>query len=1287
MPYNQPASTSSANFGTYYDIAGNQTLNTFQGPVTVQNNNFPNQYPNEHGTLIRELRDRLSPSNFSGDNRPQCLENTRKHTLQSINEWVNAGGYPNVLLLIGAAGTGKSTIATTIAGTYQEIGQLGCYLFFLRGSSDPGNVLQTIAYSLAVYNQSIASSLAQKLRNSGDIGPSGLKTKFEILLRNPLSTVATKVGAPVLIVLDALDECGTPELRQSLLNLFRDRLSTLPNNFRILITSRPDEDISSLISSPSYKIITLDQHSDESKLNVYTYIKHQFDQMRSSGKLKVPDDYEWDKSVQTLADSADGLFIWASTAVRFVSEERLYRSSCFRNLVSNANSLDLDELYTTILVRTLEWNEGNMKIFKNIFSLIFFAKRPLSDEEINEILDMDMDVTSNVLSYFRSLVRYEPGQPIMIYHTSFYDYLISYEGRPWHVDPKMQRAYITSKCLERMGDLLRYNICGIQSSYVLNKDVPDIDDRVTRYIPPFLKYICCNWAHHLQDVPYSQELRSQLLSFAHNQLLFWFEVLSLTRTFNDHVGPALLFAIGWVEKNDPELSSFLRDAYRQASTYLEPISKSVLQIYTSLLPLTKEESPMSLHYSKYADNAFQVKRIGRKPRNDCIKTIQVEQDLMDSSSKPSRLLLFSPDSTRILSGLGEDVCVWDATSGESIADLLAGNCKTNVLSAAYLPDGRYIIGISTDGIIRKWDVLTGCLVREEVIVKGQIDSEWITSAVFSPDRKSVVFGDSQGSIQVWDVDTGERDGQPLRGYTGYIRCLSFSSKRKYLASGSTYGTIIVWDMDKREVKTDSLRGHTRGVTTIDFSEDGNTIISGSEDENIYVWDVNSGEVLREIKCVSEVNSLTYSPNGHFILASGEKWMSMWNVVDAIAAPKVFQVDGSIWGASFSPDGSRFVSGSRVFSKGDFISRLFPTNVIQIWDATWSVEETEAKFGEQRQITLISSSPGGKFIASGSYDGSICLWNALTGELVKKIQLSFGVISVSFSPINEQLIAFGSWDGTVELWDITNDVTVTIGNHERAITSTAFSPSNEKRVASGSWDATICIWNIECSQLAVGPLRGHRDNVSAIAYSPDGTRLVSGSRDKTVRIWNSETGQLLSTLNRHSSWVNSVAYSFDGSRIVSGSDDKTIIVWDAQSGQIICGPINAADHVKSVCFSPDGKQMFSGSDDNTLRVWDALTGQSLFLPFRGHAYYVNSIYFFPNERRFATGSRDGTIRIWTLDTVPNDTIWRLRNDNWVVSESDKLMMWIPNDFHEYLCPYRNISIFNRPFYLKLHFGSE
>ena len=176
----------------------------------------------------------------------------------------------------------------------------------------------------------------------------------------------------------------------------------------------------------------------------------------------------------------------------------------------------------------------------------------------------------------------------------------------------------------------------------------------------------------------------------------------------------------------------------------------------------------------------------------------------------------------------------------------------------------------------------------------------------------------------------------------------------------------------------SFREHTERVTAVSFSSCGTKLVSGSKDKTILVWDVSTGEVLREIICKDEVCSVTYSPHGHFILAGGWGWMSMWNVADHTAAPKVFQVlvheDVCIMQASFSPDGSRFASAS--------------DDDIQIWDASWGVEETQTALEERELITSISLSPGGKFIVSGSDEGlpwdsgSICLWNLDTGELVK-----------------------------------------------------------------------------------------------------------------------------------------------------------------------------------------------------------------------------------------------------------------------------------------------------------------
>ena len=121
---------------------------------------------------------------------------------------------------------------------------------------------------------------------------------------------------------------------------------------------------------------------------------------------------------------------------------------------------------------------------------------------------------------------------------------------------------------------------------------------------------------------------------------------------------------------------------------------------------------------------------------------------------------------------------------------------------------------------------------------------------------------------------------------------------------------------------------------------------------------------------------------------------------------------------------------------------------------------------------------------------------------------------------------------------------------------------------------------------VHTLHGHIDNVTSVAYPPNGTHIVSGFLDKTIRVWNATTGQCVaSPFQGHTSRVTSVAYSPDGTHIVSGSWDKTIRVWNATTGQSVAGPFQGHTHyVTSVAFSPDGTHIVTGSLDHSMKVW-------------------------------------------------------------------------------------------------------
>ncbi|KAJ2935963.1 hypothetical protein H1R20_g1129, partial [Candolleomyces eurysporus] len=180
--------------------------------------------------------------------------------------------------------------------------------------------------------------------------------------------------------------------------------------------------------------------------------------------------------------------------------------------------------------------------------------------------------------------------------------------------------------------------------------------------------------------------------------------------------------------------------------------------------------------------------------------------------------------------------------------------------------------------------------------------------------------------------------------------------------------------------------------------------------------------------------------------------------------------------------------------------------------------------------------------------------------------SLTVNAVAISPDNKRVVS-GSFDGTLRIWDL---------------------ETGKQRIVSGSSDETIRIWDAATRAQVGEPLRGHESSVWSVAISPDGKRIVSGSDDHTIRIWDLETGaQVGEPLRGHTYEVYSVAISPDGKHIVSSSSDRTIRIWDLETGAQVGEPLRGhTNNVESVAISPDGKRIVSGAMDGTIRIWSA-----------------------------------------------------------------------------------------------------
>ncbi|MEH2306659.1 WD40 repeat domain-containing protein, partial [Nostoc sp.] len=311
-------------------------------------------------------------------------------------------------------------------------------------------------------------------------------------------------------------------------------------------------------------------------------------------------------------------------------------------------------------------------------------------------------------------------------------------------------------------------------------------------------------------------------------------------------------------------------------------------------------------------------------------------------------------------------------------------------------------------------------------------------------------------------------------------------------------------------------------------------------------------------------------------------------------------------------------------------------------------EANSLRGHEQEVNCVAFSPDGKFIASGSSDSTVCLWNII-GNPTAQFLLGHEqeVNCLAFNPDGKFLVS-GSIDGILCLWDLQgNLITQPWQGHEEGIISVAFS-ANDDSIVSVGFDGTVCLWDLQGNAITQ-PWRGHKEGVISVAFSPNGDSIVSVGFDGTVCLWDLQGNTITQPWHKHEAKIICVAFSPDGKFIVSGSSDSTVRLWDIQ-GNPIGQPWHGHEgHVNSVEFSPDGKFIISGGCDRTIRLWN-INGNLITQPWRGHEGQVNSLAFSPDGKLIISGG-DRTVRLWELHQIlQNRVIGRSQRkyENWVNS---------------------------------------
>jgi WD40 repeat protein len=499
---------------------------------------------------------------------------------------------------------------------------------------------------------------------------------------------------------------------------------------------------------------------------------------------------------------------------------------------------------------------------------------------------------------------------------------------------------------------------------------------------------------------------------------------------------------------------------------------------------------------------------------------------------------------------------------KKVHDPRPGHDHTNaVLSLAYSRDGKQLLSGSYDNTARLWDLAKGT----SRVLRGH--EWWVCSAAFSPDEKQVVTACQDGSVMIWDIASGNGDPAPaltFLGHTGPVYAAQFSPDGKSVVSAGYDKHVLVWqpvaDKESPGIKTAfdaSLDAHTAGVRALQFSADGSLLFSAGQDNTVRIWDFAH----RKLK----------TPGGTLRGHSGR--------VQAIALVPPPPPPGT------TPEQTRTLASqvrSRLISGG-------LDGQVKIWDVQGYREELVLGAtifpGHKEPVLGASFAPDGRRILSASRDRTARLWDISSGAMVREFQQGHQYLATTavFFPLGDRFLT-AAVDNSTRIWDVASGAQLRVLEHTGLSAAAAIS-ADGRHIATGGDNKTAKLWDAASGEL-LGETPDHEAEVTAVAFSPDGSQLFTGDAFGRCRLWQiaAKPWSLKWSEQRHSRGVTAACFLPDGKRILTASSDRTVAQSNAADGAPLA-PLGHPGAVTSMTLAGNGRQLLTTCSDGKVRLWD------------------------------------------------------------------------------------------------------